>query len=78
MRDSSASQTMITSIAIARNALWALCTAMWYALAWDRLRDDVRFFRLDRLQRIQPLAADFRLRRPDPFLTAGEPEARTM
>jgi predicted DNA-binding transcriptional regulator YafY len=51
---------------------------VWYALAWDRLRDDVRFFRLDRLQRIQPLAASFRLRRPDPFLNAGEPEARTM
>jgi predicted DNA-binding transcriptional regulator YafY len=51
---------------------------VWYALAWDRLRDDVRFFRLDRLQRIQPLAANFRLRRPDPFLNAGEPEARTM
>jgi predicted DNA-binding transcriptional regulator YafY len=51
---------------------------VWYALAWDRLRDDVRFFRLDRLYRIQPLAADFRLRRPDQFLNAGEPEARTM
>jgi predicted DNA-binding transcriptional regulator YafY len=51
---------------------------VWYALAWDRLRDDVRFFRLDRLQRIQALAANFRLRRPDPFLNAGEPEAHTM
>jgi predicted DNA-binding transcriptional regulator YafY len=51
---------------------------VWYALAWDRLRDDVRFFRLDRLQRIQALAADFRLRRPDPFLNAGEPEAHTI
>ena len=51
---------------------------VWYALAWDRLRDDVRFFRLDRLQRIQTLAAEFRLRRPDPFLRAGEPEARTI
>jgi predicted DNA-binding transcriptional regulator YafY len=51
---------------------------VWYALVWDRLRDDVRFFRLDRLQRIQPLAANFRLRRPDPFLNAGEPEARTV
>jgi predicted DNA-binding transcriptional regulator YafY len=51
---------------------------VWYSLAWDRLRDDVRFFRLDRLQRIQPLAAEFRLRQPDPFLNAGEPEARTM
>jgi hypothetical protein len=47
---------------------------VWYALAWDRLRDDVRFFRLDRLQQIQPLAAEFRLRRPDPFLNAGEHE----
>jgi predicted DNA-binding transcriptional regulator YafY len=51
---------------------------VWYALAWDRLREDVRFFRLDRLQQIQALAADFRLRPPDPFLKAGEPEARTM
>jgi predicted DNA-binding transcriptional regulator YafY len=51
---------------------------VWYALAWDRFRDDVRFFRLDRVQRIQPLAAEFRLRRPDLFLEAGEPEARTM
>ena len=51
---------------------------VWYALAWDRLRDDVRFFRLDRLQRIQPVAANFRLRPADPFLSAGEPEARTM
>jgi predicted DNA-binding transcriptional regulator YafY len=51
---------------------------VWYALAWDRLREDVRFFRLDRLQRIQALAADFRLRPRDPFLKAGEPEARTM
>ena len=51
---------------------------VWYALAWDRLREDVRFFRLDRLQRIQALAADFRLRPSDPFLKAGEPEARTM
>lgn len=51
---------------------------VWYALAWDRLRDDVRFFRIDRIQRIQPLAREFRLRRPDPFLAAGEPEAHPM
>jgi predicted DNA-binding transcriptional regulator YafY len=51
---------------------------VWYALAWDRLRDDVRFFRVDRIHRIHPLASEFRLRRPDPFLAAGEPEARPM
>jgi predicted DNA-binding transcriptional regulator YafY len=51
---------------------------VWYALAWDRLRDDVRSFRIDRIQRIHPLPGQFRLRRPDPFLAAGEPEARPM
>jgi predicted DNA-binding transcriptional regulator YafY len=51
---------------------------VWYALAWDRLRDDVRFFRIDRIHRIHPSATVFRLRRPDPFLAAGEPEARPM
>ena len=51
---------------------------VWYALAWDRLRDDVRFFRIDRFRSIHPGASQFRLRRPDPFLTAGEPEARPI
>jgi predicted DNA-binding transcriptional regulator YafY len=51
---------------------------VWYALAWDLLRNDVRFFRIDRIHRIQPLASEFRLRRPDPFLAAGEPDARPM
>ena len=26
---------------------------VWYALVWDRLRDDVRFFRIDRIKNIQ-------------------------
>jgi predicted DNA-binding transcriptional regulator YafY len=51
---------------------------VWYVLAWDRLRDDVRFFRIDRIHRIRRLETEFRLRRPDPFLAAGEPDARTM
>jgi predicted DNA-binding transcriptional regulator YafY len=51
---------------------------IWYALAWDRLRDNVRFFRIDRIQRVHPLPTEFRLRRPDLFLAAGEPEARPM
>ena len=51
---------------------------VWYALAWDRLRDDVRFFRVDRIHLVQPSATGFRLRRPDKFLAAGEHEARPM
>jgi predicted DNA-binding transcriptional regulator YafY len=51
---------------------------VWYALAWDRLRDDVRFFRIDRIRRVHLQAGEFGLRRPDPFLAAGEPEARPL
>lgn len=51
---------------------------VWYALAWDRLRDGVRLFRIDRIRRIDCLSDQFRPRRPDPFLAAGEPEARPM
>jgi predicted DNA-binding transcriptional regulator YafY len=51
---------------------------VWYALAWDRLRDDVRTFRIDRIRRITPLAGEFRLRRPEAFLSAGEPDAHPM
>lgn len=51
---------------------------VWYALVWDRLRDDVRFFRLDRIKNIQLLSEQFRLRRDDQFLTAGEPDAKSL
>jgi predicted DNA-binding transcriptional regulator YafY len=51
---------------------------VWYALAWDRLRDDVRFFRIDRIMRAHVLADEFRLRRAEVFLSAGEDNARTM
>jgi predicted DNA-binding transcriptional regulator YafY len=51
---------------------------VWYCLAWDRLREDVRFFRIDRIQRVTPMAAEFRRRDPDAFLRAGEPEARPI
>jgi predicted DNA-binding transcriptional regulator YafY len=51
---------------------------VWYALAWDRLRDDVRSFRIDRIHRVHPSGTGFRLRRPDPFLAAAEPDARPM
>ena len=51
---------------------------IWYALVWDRLRDDVRFFRIDRIKNIQLLSEQFRLRRDDQFLTAGEPDAKAL
>ncbi|MEO3859875.1 WYL domain-containing protein [Acrocarpospora sp. B8E8] len=51
---------------------------VWYALAWDHLRDDVRFFRIDRIRNLQSLPAEFRLRPADAFLTAGEDDARIV
>ncbi|GAA2913081.1 hypothetical protein GCM10010517_79640 [Streptosporangium fragile] len=51
---------------------------VWYALAWDCLRDGVRFFRIDRIQQITVLDTEFRLRPAHDFLIAGESEARSM
>ena len=51
---------------------------IWYVLAWDRLRDDVRFFRIDRIKRVSVLQPEFRLRRSEEFLEAGEGDARTV
>jgi predicted DNA-binding transcriptional regulator YafY len=51
---------------------------VWYALTWDRLRDDVRFFRIDRIRTLEPRVEKFRLRPADVFLGAGEVDARTM
>ena len=51
---------------------------VWYALAWDLLRDDIRSFRIDRIRDVRVLPVKFRLRPPDPFLLAGEATARTM
>ena len=51
---------------------------VWYALVWDRLRDDVRFFRIDRIKNIQLLRERFTLRRDDQFLAAGEPDAKAL
>ena len=51
---------------------------VWYALAWDRLRDDVRAFRIDRIHHMRPLPTEFRLRPAGPFLAAGEATAQTM
>jgi predicted DNA-binding transcriptional regulator YafY len=51
---------------------------VWYALCWDRLRDDVRSFRIDRIHDIHVLPTHFRLRPAEPFLATGETTVRTM
>ena len=51
---------------------------VWYALAWDRLRDDIRSFRIDRIRGVRVLPTEFRLRATEPFLAAGEATARSM
>ncbi|MGH8838688.1 MAG: helix-turn-helix transcriptional regulator [Jiangellaceae bacterium] len=51
---------------------------VWYALAWDRLRNDVRSFRIDRITTIQLLPETFPLRREQRFIAAGEPDARAL
>jgi predicted DNA-binding transcriptional regulator YafY len=51
---------------------------IWYALAWDHLREDVRFFRFDRISRAHLHGSEFRLRPASLFLQAGEPDARTL
>jgi predicted DNA-binding transcriptional regulator YafY len=43
----------------------------WYLLAWDRLRDDIRMFRIDRIQHATVLDATFRLRDRRLFLDRG-------
>ena len=51
---------------------------VWYGLAWDCLREDVRFFRFDRISKVHLLGSEFRLRPASLFLQAGEPDARTL
>ncbi|TDO29863.1 putative DNA-binding transcriptional regulator YafY [Kribbella sp. VKM Ac-2527] len=51
---------------------------IWYALAWDRLRDDIRSFRIDRIKTFRLLPETFPLRRNERFLAAGEPDARAL
>jgi predicted DNA-binding transcriptional regulator YafY len=51
---------------------------VWYLLAWDRLRDAVRFFRVDQLKHVEKLDATFRARDPRLFLVDAEHAARTL
>lgn len=51
---------------------------VWYVLAWDRLRDDVRSFRIDRIQRVGIGADTFKLRPAGALLDSVELEARPI
>jgi predicted DNA-binding transcriptional regulator YafY len=44
----------------------------------DRLRDDVRTFRIDRITTVRTLREEFRLSRADACHTAGVADARTV
>jgi predicted DNA-binding transcriptional regulator YafY len=48
------------------------CMPVWYLLAWDRLRDAVRCFRIDRIRNVVPLEKSFRLADPRLFLKEAE------
>lgn len=50
----------------------------WYLLAWDGLRDAVRFFRLDRIRHAAILDSTFRTRDRRPFLAQAEAEAKAL
>lgn len=51
---------------------------VWYVLAWDHLRSDVRFFRIDRIEHVSALGTQFHLRPARIFISAGEPGARPV
>ncbi|MEW5915176.1 MAG: WYL domain-containing protein, partial [Gemmatimonadota bacterium] len=50
----------------------------WYVLAWDRLRDAVRHFRVDRITSVKPTGQTFRLADPQPFLAEMEMEISAL
>jgi predicted DNA-binding transcriptional regulator YafY len=51
---------------------------IWYLVAWDRLRQDIRSFRIDRIIDVELADETFRLRRPEQFLAAGESTAHPL
>jgi predicted DNA-binding transcriptional regulator YafY len=53
-------------------------TPVWYVLAWDQLRDDVRSFRVDRIDQIEVTSSTFRIRAPDRFISTVELDARPI
>lgn len=51
---------------------------VWYLLAWDHLRAGIRFFRLDRIRKVKPVGAGFRLRDEALFRPAIEGIAESI
>lgn len=49
-----------------------LSLPIWYLLAWDRLRNDIRLFRTDRIRAVAPREERFRVADPRPFLAEAE------
>ncbi|MCI0429290.1 MAG: WYL domain-containing protein [Rhodospirillales bacterium] len=49
-----------------------LSVPVWYLLVWDRLRNAVRYFRIDRIKSVTLLEEGFRLADPKPFLAEAE------
>lgn len=45
---------------------------VWYLLAFDTLRNDVRYFRADRILKVATLTTTFRPADPGPYLAAAE------
>jgi predicted DNA-binding transcriptional regulator YafY len=50
----------------------------WYVLAWDRLREAVRHFRVDRITSVTPTGQTFRLADPQPFIAQMELEITAL
>jgi predicted DNA-binding transcriptional regulator YafY len=55
-----------------------LSPPVWYLLAFDRLRGDIRCFRADRIKEAKPLPASFRLADPKPYLACAEAAIRSV
>lgn len=55
-----------------------LAIPVWYLLAFDRLRQAVRHFRIDRIRQVRPLNTSFRLADPTPFLEDVESFSREI
>lgn len=55
-----------------------LSQPIWYLLCWDRMREAVRYFRIDRIRSVRPLEASFRLGDPKPFLAEAEAGIATL
>jgi predicted DNA-binding transcriptional regulator YafY len=51
---------------------------VWYALAWDRVRNDARSFRIDRISSVTATTTTFRLRPVERFTAGANIDARPV